>query len=109
MRKLIAAVSLVALTGCSEVGIGLKNHPIDCALGFAWADCLPGTPGYNARNGVGGGGMDPALALTLMQMNNQNAAFQQQNLWHLQDNLARIGANSRGINCTVLGNSIQCH
>jgi hypothetical protein len=23
------------------------NHPVDCALGFHHADCLPGTPGYD--------------------------------------------------------------
>lgn len=27
------------------------HHPLDCGVGFAWADCLPGTPGYT--NGVG--------------------------------------------------------
>jgi hypothetical protein len=25
---------------------GCANHPIDCAVGFAWPDCLPGTAGY---------------------------------------------------------------
>ena len=28
---------------------GCAHHPLDCAVGFAWADCLPGTAGYAAR------------------------------------------------------------
>ncbi|HEY0523112.1 MAG TPA: hypothetical protein VGD08_06975 [Stellaceae bacterium] len=40
------AVLLVSLTACSSVGPGLQNHPLDCAIGIAWADCLPGTSGY---------------------------------------------------------------
>ena len=42
---LILAVSLLALGGCA-------HHPVDCAIGLPWADCLPGTAGY--ANGVGG-------------------------------------------------------
>jgi hypothetical protein len=47
------AASIVGglLAGCSSVGLGFANHPADCALGIAWADCLPGTPGY--ANGGG--------------------------------------------------------
>lgn len=30
---------------------GLANHPGDCAIGIQWADCLPGTSGY--ENGGG--------------------------------------------------------
>jgi hypothetical protein len=26
---------------------GCANHPIDCAVGFHHADCLPGTSGYD--------------------------------------------------------------
>jgi hypothetical protein len=53
MTKKIATVLLVlsTLDGCSSVGPGFANHPADCALGIAWADCLPGTPGY--ANGGG--------------------------------------------------------
>jgi len=29
----------MTLTGCA-------NHPVDCAVGFVHADCLPGTAGY---------------------------------------------------------------
>lgn len=52
MKNLISA-SLVAalLAGCSSVGPGFANHPADCAIGIAWADCLPGTRGY--ANGGG--------------------------------------------------------
>lgn len=39
------------LTGCSSVGPGFENHPVDCALGIEWADCLPGTAGYNNGGG----------------------------------------------------------
>ena len=45
----LAALSL--LFGCSTVGPGFKNHPGDCAIGIPWADCLPGTPGYNNGGG----------------------------------------------------------
>jgi len=37
MRFLIL---LLLVTGCA-------NHPVDCALGFVHADCLPGTMGYD--------------------------------------------------------------
>ena len=49
MKKLLFTV--VVLSGCSSVGPGLANHPLDCAMGIAWADCLPGTKGY--ENGGG--------------------------------------------------------
>jgi hypothetical protein len=45
----LAALSL--LLGCSSVGPGFINHPGDCAIGIPWADCLPGTPGYNNGGG----------------------------------------------------------
>ena len=44
-RMVGALVGVTALGGCA-------HHPVDCAVGFAWADCLPGTAGYT--NGVGG-------------------------------------------------------
>lgn len=51
-KKFIAVSSVIALlAGCSSVGPGFANHPADCALGIAWADCLPGTKGY--ANGGG--------------------------------------------------------
>ena len=39
---------LVASTigGCSSAGPGFANHPMDCAIGVPWGDCLPGTAGY---------------------------------------------------------------
>lgn len=43
MRR-VFSVALVAL-GLS----GCANHPVDCALGFAHFDCLPGTEGYANR------------------------------------------------------------
>jgi hypothetical protein len=50
--KLIAASAVIALLGaCISVGPGFANHPVDCAVGIAWADCLPGTKGY--ANGGG--------------------------------------------------------
>ena len=52
MKKLISASVVAAmLAGCSSVGPGFANHPADCAIGIAWADCLPGTRGY--ANGGG--------------------------------------------------------
>lgn len=44
------AVCLIS-AGCSSVGPGLANHPLDCAMGIKWADCLPGTAGYNNGGG----------------------------------------------------------
>ncbi len=32
-------LAAMALSGCA-------NHPVDCAIGFSHADCLPGTAGY---------------------------------------------------------------
>jgi hypothetical protein len=44
MRKIILLVVVsLSLSGCA-------NHPIDCAVGFAHADCLPGTAGYADPN-----------------------------------------------------------
>jgi len=42
----IAPILAFALYACSDVGFGLAGHPGDCAVGIAWADCAPGTPGY---------------------------------------------------------------
>ena len=39
------------IAGCSAIGPGFANHPVDCAAGISWDDCLPGTPGYNNWNG----------------------------------------------------------
>jgi hypothetical protein len=38
-------------SGCSTTGPGLAHHPLDCAMGVRWADCQPGTPGYNNGGG----------------------------------------------------------
>ena len=46
------AVIALSLACCSTVGPGFANHPIDCAMGIRWADCLPGTPGYNNGGGA---------------------------------------------------------
>ena len=46
-RSLFAvAVALPILGACA-------HHPVDCAIGVPWSDCLPGTAGYN-----NGGGSD---------------------------------------------------
>lgn len=41
LRRIIAATSLVAVVA------GCAHHPVDCAVGFYHADCLPGTAGYS--------------------------------------------------------------
>lgn len=46
-----AFIGLLVLGGCSSSGLGLANHPADCAIGVAWDDCLPGTAGYNNGGG----------------------------------------------------------
>jgi hypothetical protein len=53
MNKRFAAITaaVITLASCSSVGPGFANHPADCAIGIAWADCLPGTKGY--ANGGG--------------------------------------------------------
>lgn len=53
VRFLFATVlsSFLFMSGCSTAGPGLANHPLDCAIGIKWADCLPGTPGYNNGGG----------------------------------------------------------
>lgn len=43
-RIAAAFMAVAALSGCA-------HHPVDCAIGLPWADCLPGTAGY--ANGVG--------------------------------------------------------
>ena len=40
MRRLTVIALAGLLTACA-------NHPIDCAVGFHHADCLPGTAGYD--------------------------------------------------------------
>jgi hypothetical protein len=42
MKTWIGAVALLALAGCA-------NHPLDCSMGVARDDCLPGTNGYANR------------------------------------------------------------
>ncbi|MBT8514389.1 hypothetical protein G6727_02820 [Polynucleobacter paneuropaeus] len=49
MKRLFLVASL--MSGCSNVGPGFANHPVDCAMGIAWADCLPGTKGYDNGGG----------------------------------------------------------
>ncbi len=51
MSRVKIILICVVLSGCSSVGPGFANHPIDCAVGVEWADCLPGTAGY--ENGGG--------------------------------------------------------
>ena len=48
---LCVVITAVLLGGCSSVGPGFKNHPVDCGVGIPLADCLPGTAGY--ANGGG--------------------------------------------------------
>lgn len=42
MKPWIGAIALLALAGCA-------NHPLDCSMGVARDDCLPGTNGYANR------------------------------------------------------------
>lgn len=52
VNRIFTIISIVALLGgCSTVGPGFANHPADCSIGVPWADCLPGTRGY--ENGGG--------------------------------------------------------
>jgi hypothetical protein len=59
----LVLASLLSVEACSSVGPGLAHHPIDCKVGYAWSDCLPGTPGYqNYLEGYRVGQQVPALA-----------------------------------------------
>ncbi len=51
MARVIACSFVVGAAGCSAVGPGFAHHPADCAMGVKWADCLPGTAGYNNGGG----------------------------------------------------------
>jgi hypothetical protein len=42
MTARLMAAALLALAGCA-------NHPLDCSMGVARDDCLPGTNGYANR------------------------------------------------------------
>ncbi|WP_415770318.1 hypothetical protein [Pseudomonas sp. LB3P38] len=42
MKVWIGAAALLVLAGCA-------NHPLDCSMGVARDDCLPGTNGYANR------------------------------------------------------------
>jgi len=55
MKNIVIALALcAALAGCAENGgFGFKNHPVDCAFGYAHDDCLPGTAGYSSGVGAG--------------------------------------------------------
>jgi len=44
MKKLLILLLPLLIVGCA-------NHPVDCAIGIPWDDCLEGTQGY--INGVG--------------------------------------------------------
>lgn len=50
-KPTLAFAPALFLFACSSVGPGLAHHPLDCAVGIAWADCLEGTPGYNNGGG----------------------------------------------------------
>lgn len=73
--KLQSVTMLMVATmvgGCSTVGLGLANHPGDCAIGIQWADCLPGTRGYE-----NGGGRVYREKAQLAKQQQQDAAKQQ--------------------------------
>jgi hypothetical protein len=63
--------ALASLCACSSAGPGLAHHPLDCAIGIAWGDCLPGTPGYN-----GGGGQQTRTDEAKQEVTAINAQLQ---------------------------------
>jgi hypothetical protein len=78
--------------GCSTVGPGLANHPGDCAIGIQWADCLPGTRGYE-----NGGGRVYREKTQLAKQQQQDAAKQQQDAAKQQQDEAKISAQRQCI------------
>jgi hypothetical protein len=51
MRSFVfVCLAALVLPACSNVPSdpGLAGHPLDCAFGFAHADCAQGTPGHQA-------------------------------------------------------------
>lgn len=51
IKVVLSLITASILSSCSSVGPGFANHPADCAIGIPWADCLPGTSGYNNGGG----------------------------------------------------------
>ena len=43
--KTILLLAVLFLAGCA-------HHPLDCAIGLPWSDCLPGTAGYTNSAGA---------------------------------------------------------
>ncbi|MFT4437888.1 hypothetical protein ACMX25_31555 [Caballeronia sp. 15715] len=74
-KKLVNASAVFAkLEAGISVGPGFANHPADCALGIAWADCLPGTRGY--ANGGGSLHRKEATEASDAQRNSLAALFE---------------------------------
>lgn len=48
-HKIKQRITLPIILAASLLMGGCAHHPLDCALGIAWADCLPGTAGYSNR------------------------------------------------------------
>ena len=59
MHKIIFLPMLVTLLSACV------HHPVDCAIGVPWSDCLPGTAGYN--NGGGTGTRETELKIKLAE------------------------------------------
>jgi hypothetical protein len=50
--KILASLALPVTLLAVPLLAGCANHPVDCAVGFYHADCLPGTPGYADPNRI---------------------------------------------------------
>ena len=48
-NKINQRIATLTLLSATLLLGGCAHHPLDCAMGIAWADCLPGTSGYSNR------------------------------------------------------------
>ncbi len=63
MNKIYLPLILLLLSGC-------VHHPVDCAIGVPWSDCLAGTAGYN--NGGGSETKETELKIETAKKQSQN-------------------------------------
>lgn len=48
-HKMKLRMTLPLMLSASLLMGGCAHHPLDCAMGIGWADCLPGTSWYSNR------------------------------------------------------------
>lgn len=64
MNRIYLILILVLIGGCA-------HHPVDCAIGIPWSDCLGGTAGYN--NGGGSDTRENELKIEMAKKHSTNS------------------------------------